>query len=128
MVGLVALPLLVNNQLVGVERSVNGVWVAIQTDPGGFFVTDDPGIVFLFTSLDCSGTPYMDASTLPPIGFVTKPARMVFPGVPVQLLTILALRPRNDPNCNPFGAPRWVGPAQSFGLNNLGLLPPFTVK
>jgi len=59
------------NGLNGVERNVNGVWVVIKADPGGFSIADVNSYFFLFTTSDCSGSKYMDASVLPPAGWLT---------------------------------------------------------
>lgn len=118
----------------GVERKVKGVWVVIQASPGGFGLTGDrPFAYFLFTSSDCSGNAYSDASVLPPAGSVdpsSSKLTLFFPGSAVQLLTIRSFRQSSgDQTCNPFGPqPLFAGPVQSFDLNNLGLVPPFTVK
>jgi len=128
-------PSFTNFLTIGVERKINGVWVVIQAGPGGFGLTADrPFAYFLFTSADCSGNKYFDASVLPPAGSVDPSSNkltLFFPGTPVRLLTIQSFRQSSgDQTCNPTNGPRplYVGPAQSFNLNNLGLVPPFIVK
>src|ERR1700730_17752101 len=69
----------------GVERHVNGVWLVIQANRGGFAVANT-AFSFLFTSSDCSGNKYLDASKLPPSSWVvTNPPSnteltLLFPG------------------------------------------------
>jgi hypothetical protein len=121
----------------GVERLVNGIWLAIAADPGGFRdIGTFRGVPLIFTSPDCSGTTYLDASELPPTGWgVRLPSNpnliLLYPGTPVQLLTIGSFRFLTNGNvttCSTAGGQVWVGPIQGFNLNSLGLVPPFTVK
>jgi hypothetical protein len=114
-----------------VERKVNGVWVGIPVDIGFSANPLQTSVQFFFKSSDCSGPKYLDARGLPPLGYVvTNPPSdttptLLFPGTP-GLLSIGSRQFNNI--CTTGILQLWVGLVQSFNLNSLGLVPPFTVK
>jgi hypothetical protein len=124
-----------SNLFNGVERNINGVWVLIPTGPGGFAVNLPGFSTVYYKSSNCSGIGYMDANSLPPIGFVfTKPPSitqptLAYPGTPVELITPASQLPFGGTCHSGFNIGAILaGPVQSIPVSSFGLVPPFTVK
>jgi hypothetical protein len=123
-----------------VVRQISRVWVALQVDVlQGFTVSVD--LDFLYTSVDCAGQAYLAVSSnfnptavLPARGYVwtippaTQPS-VYFAGPPYSNLVINSDRDAAGGCSSPsFGAPVFVGPAQSVPVSSLGLTLPFSVE
>lgn len=122
-----------------VLRKVNGTWVAIPADVRGFVTATAlvANAVYLYTTTNCTGQAYVNATELPPVGWIVErgtPKRQVllYPGEPFQLLVarsaMLATRPYSA-SCATIGESTLrLGPVQSVYVDSFGLSPPFSVR
>jgi hypothetical protein len=119
----------------GTILKINVVWILVQTDRTGFSnLSNNNSFSFYFASLDCTGAKYLAAYGLPPVGqVIINNTQLLFPGTPVQIFNAGSVQRQSDGTCISTSGgggpiPVLAGPAQTFKLNNLGLVPPFTVK
>lgn len=121
-----------------VARQINGVWVAFpfsQFGPTQFGPGGPPSQEFvLYTSSDCSGPAYLDASTLPvqSAALSADPNVMSYPG-DVQLLTMNSAQTVTNgvySACQQIIPPfqSYFGSISVFDFSTLGLVPLFHVQ
>jgi hypothetical protein len=137
-----------------VVRQINGVWVTLQVGDfnTGFQTVPPSEIAYWYQTTDCKGQAYFFVSqhptaymTGPAFGWVATipPATMpsiYFAGSPAQVVVTKSYQCAGDigcpvygggPGCQVYpggGGPNNVGPVQIVPLNNLGLIPPFSIK
>ncbi len=138
-----------NGQTIGTLIGLNQVVLTVNNQavttndftPNGFYSVDSTGIQFLHTSTDCSGTRYLDASTLPVVGYVANATAndsapgttLYYPALPGQSQTIASIETFNSGQSvsgpgqcqlNSFSDPS-AGVVTTYDLSSF--IPPFSV-
>jgi hypothetical protein len=110
----------------------DGQWVEFLVEVGGLQIGPIPS--FLYTSKNCTGTRYLDASALPTVGYLLSTAKagpvatgtLYYAHLPFQLLSFFSEKAPTGP-CFPFtnSVFDFAGVAQSVKLS---FSPPFSIK
>ncbi len=127
----------VGNLLVGgeVTRKINGIWISFSGPIRDGIVTELlSNINFYYTSSNCTGTAYLDATLLPIPGYpvgqetVSKTVTIYYPAPPYQSLPISSRAVVGVPNnCQTFAQP-FMDDVGVVATTPLTVVPPLSVQ
>jgi hypothetical protein len=118
-----------------VIRQINRVWVEFQgVIRDGIEPESQNNIQFIYTSSNCSGTPYLDATSIPISGYaigsapISKTVNIYYPAPPYQSLLISSrTTPPGSPNNCQTIPPEMVD-VGAVASASLTVVPPLSVR
>jgi hypothetical protein len=130
---------LVNRASNALRQLLDGQWVSFPVELSGLVATDalngNSSFIVYYISINCTGTPYLDASSVPPLGVVVNPSvgsaggivgsgKLYYPSQPFMATPVFSAWQFGS--CG-FPTSQFVVAGQAASVN-LSFSPPFSIK